>query len=808
MYDLKLDLATAPTVDSKKWKNTKTTWGKFVDIVAKPVKTRETMREYAGYSKDAQGRIKDAGGYFGGYLRNGKRSPANVVYKQLVCLDLDYAPLDIWQDFVELFQCAAVLHSTHSHTEKAPRYRLILPLDREAAPDEWLAASRQIAGKLGIEYFDETTFDLNRLNFWPSIPKDATYVFEEQEGEPLSLDDILDTYVDWKDVSAWPTNKESLDRVGKDVDKQQDPLEKRGVIGAFCKTYTITEAIDVFLADKYEEGTEGRYTYLQGSTSNGLVIYEDKFAYSHHNTDPAGGMLCNAFDLVRLHKFGRLDPSPTSNLSTKAMEEFARNDKQTKKTIAKELLQSASADFGGLKSKPKNTARKERDEEENEYDVDEEDEEDASEWMADLDADRSGNYLPKASNLNTIFRKDAALKGAFATNEFDNKRYLTRSVPWRRIIKASPFEDVDFSGIRNYIECIYNIAASPKIDDALNLVSHENCYHPIKDFLEPLVWDGVERVDRLLIDYFGADDTQYVRRVARMTLVAAIHRVFDAGCKYDYMLVLVGKQGEAKSQFFKRLALGWFSDSFETVHGQKAFEQMQGAWIIEVAELAGFNKSDVESVKKFLSKQSDMLRVAYGRIVKEYPRQCIFVGTTNEDEFLKDATGNRRFLPVKTRGRRAKKWVYDHLTKAEVKQIWAEAMEYYRDGETIFLSKEEERLAQEHQNAHYKGDERSGVVEEYLERILPPNWHRLGIQERQMFLETSTEDPVNGEERDYVCIAELWCECFGKDKREMSRYNTRDLNDIMKSLPNWEPKNSTKNFPIYGKQKYFERKLD
>lgn len=808
MYDLKLDIATAPTCEAAKWRNDKTTWGKLVDTLANPIRTRETLKEYQSFTKEAQGRIKDVGGYFGGYLRGGKRSPRNVVFRQLVTLDIDYGHVDTWFDFTNLFTCAAVLHSTHSHTPENPRYRLIIPLDREAAPDEFLAASRKIAGVLGIEYFDNTTFDLNRLMFWPSVSKDAKYYFKEQKGEPLSLDEVLAMYVYWQDVSAWPTNKALKERPGTEAEKQQDPTTKKGIIGAFCRTYSIEEAIEKFLEKEYEPGTEGRYTYLKGSTSNGLVIYDGKFAYSHHNTDPAGGLLCNAFDLVRLHKFGSLDASPNSNKSFTAMEDFAREDKETKKTIARELLESAAADFEGLaptkprknKDKPAK-AKKPREED----DLGEEEEDDPTEWMAELETDRKGAYLPTASNINAILRNDALIGRAFALNEFDGKRYVTRSLPWRTVRRPEAFEDVDFAGVRNYIECVYGIANSGKIDDALALVSYENSYHPIVDYLEPLKWDGVPRVENLLIDYFGVEDSPYVRKVTRMTLTAAITRAFEPGCKYDYMLVLVGTQGEAKSQLLKRLARGWFSDSFQTVHGKEAFEQLQGVWIMEVAELSAFRKAEVESIKHFLSKQSDHYRAAYGRALKEYKRQCIFIGTTNRDEFLKDATGNRRFLPVKTRKQFRTKSTFDDLTKKEVDQIWAEAMELYRAGEPIYLSGKDEKLANEQQSAHFEYDERVGLVEAYLNTLLPKNWPKLGLSERIMYLETN--DKSEGDERDYVCIAEIWCECFGRDRREMSRYNTRELNELMRSLPGWEAKNSTRNFPIYGKQKYFERKL-
>jgi predicted P-loop ATPase len=271
------------------------------------------------------------------------------------------------------------------------------------------------------------------------------------------------------------------------------------------------------------------------------------------------------------------------------------------------------------------------------------------------------------------------------------------------------------------------------------------------------------------------------------------------------MLVLVGSQGIKKSSFLDILGRGWFSDSFSTVHGKESFEQLQGAWIIEIAELSAFKKSEVEAIKHFVSKKKDDFRPAYARSPETFKRQCVFFGTTNNLEFLKDPTGNRRFWPIMCGQSSAKKETFKDLPK-EVDQLWAEAVQLYNKGEKLFLTKELEEQARASQEMHSEKDERQGMILEYLDRLLPESWELLDVYERRNWLE-STE---NGGKvlRDRVCTAEVWCECLGKEKEDMTRYNTRDVNDILRSLEGWEAVTSTANFKLYGKQKYYERKLD
>lgn len=789
-YDENLSIAVGLNVSSKVWKNTKTTWSNLVQKLATPVVTAETYKRFMSATKEEQSKIKDVGGFVGGFLTNGRRDKTNVLYRQLITLDIDFSHENFWWDFTMLFDCAAVIHSTHKSCPEKPRHRLVIPLDREVSQEEYQAISRKVAGDLNIDLFDQSTFDVNRLMFWPSVSSDMEYYFEFQDGPFLEADYILGLYDDWHDTSEWPIATDSTDVIMQAIKKQEDPEDKKGIIGVFCRAYTIQEAIETFLSDVYTPAGEGRYTYINGSTAAGLIVYDDKFAYSHHGTDPAGGRLCNAFDLVRIHKFGHLDTGKEKEdkdkKSFKAMEEFASKDSTTKKRIAEEKFAEAKFEF----------AEEAKAEVPEEYDTS---------WTEELDANTKGEYDNSANNLNIIIQHDQFLKDVFKLNIFDNKRYVTRSLPWRKVDTVEPLRDVDYSGVRNYIECVYGIVSSQKVDDALALEFEKKKFHPIREYICAQKWDGISRVNTLLIDYFGAEDNAYTRAAIRKTLVAAVARVFEPGIKFDTALILVGEQGTYKSTFVKKLGMEWFSDTFTTVQGKESFEQIQGAWLIEMAELSGLKKAEVESIKHYISKREDMFRPAYGRTVETYKRQCIFFGTTNNKDFLRDPTGNRRFMPIDVRPEYATKSVNDDLTQDEINQIWAEAYQLYLAKEPLYLVGDEDIIAKIEQHKHSEADERKGIIEEYLNTKFPDDWDKMDLYDRRRWL----EDPLskNGTvQKDFVCIAEVWCECLGKDKTEMSRYNTREVNEILRSLPEWEAIASTKNFPLYGKQKYYKRK--
>lgn len=781
------DLATGRSRRETSWRNKEMSWSELVTRVSTTHRTAETHAEYMAAKKPRQDEIKDVGGFVGAYLSNGRRKSGNVAHRQLLTLDLDFAKSGFWDDFTLTYLEAALIYSTHKHSADSPRLRLIIPLDRPVMRDEYEAIARKVAGNLDIEIFDPTTFQAERLMYWPSTSKDGVFEFEYQDGKWLCADEVLNSYRDWRDVSEWPISSRVDKLLVRSMQKQGDPLEKTGVVGAFCRSYSISEAIEKFLSSVYDAcDIDSRYTYKEGSTAAGLVVYEDKYAFSHHGTDPVSGKLCNAFDLVRLHRFGLKDEdvkegTPGNKLpSYTAMIEFASKDDAVRKLIVSEKLADAKADFEGL-------------------DLEDEQEEDDS-WQADLSVDKRGNIFSTINNIVLILNNDPFLKGKIALNSFEKREVVLGNLPWRKITANTRYlTDTDDAALRHYIEKRYEITGVQKIKDAMDIVCMQHAFHPVRNYLDGLQWDGIPRVDTLFIDFMGVRDSAYTRAVSRKALVAAVNRIYRPGCKFDYVLVLVGKQGQKKSSMFDKLGRDWFSDSFGTVQGKEAYEQLQGVWLVEMAELAGLRKAEVETIKHFISKREDRYRVAYGRRLENFPRQCVFFGTSNNKDFLRDPTGNRRFWPLDTYEFHPAKDVFKDLDDYEVGQVWAEAVEFFHKGEPLYLSAKLEEEAYAMQEEHSEKDERAGMIQQYLDTLLPVNWGQMDVYERRSFLQGGELEPVGKLQRDRVCVAEIWCEVLGGQQKEMNRFNTKDIHDIMRVMPGWEEAKSVKiKDPHYG----------
>lgn len=790
-YDGPFDIATGRSRKETHWRNRETTWGAFLNKVKETHRTAEKLSEYMASKKTRQDEIKDVGGFVGGYVNKGRRKASNITHRQLITLDIDFAEGEIWEDFCLMYGCAAAIYSTHKHRPDNQRLRLIIPLDRPVGTDEYVAIARRIAGDLDINAFDDTTFEPSRLMYWPSTAKDGEYLFEYQDGEWLSADEVLSTYKNWQDASEWPISDRVEKVITREIKKQGDPLEKSGVVGAFCRTYNIHEAIEAFLPDVYVEcDMENRYTFKEGSTAAGLVVYDDKFTYSHHGTDPTSGKTCNAFDLVRLHLYSLKDEdvkegTPGNRMpSYTAMVEFASKDPKVRKQLGIERLQDAKADFF--------------------EDFEEEDDT----WLEKLDVDGKGNPRSTINNVRLILDNHPLLKDRFALNKFENREVALRDLPWRKVDPQLPYlTDKDDAGIRHFLERDFGITGVQKITDALALTVENNSFHPVRDYLKSQKWDGHKRVESVFIDYLGAEDCAYTRSVTRKSLVAAVARVFVPGIKFDNVVSFSGNQGEGKSTIIRKLGRGWYSDSFGTVQGKEAYEQIQGVWLVEIAELAGLKKAEADAIKHFMSKQVDRFRVAYGKRADNFPRQCIFFATTNDWDFLNDPTGNRRFWPVATKQQQPTKDIFKDLDDYEVSQIWAEAMVLFKAGEPLFLDKKMEREALSRQKEHSIVDERAGVVKEFLDTLLPEDWNTKEMYERKVFWSNRGDDlaPPGTVVRDRVCVAELWCELFGQRQSDMTKYNTKDLHNIMRNMPGWEPMKYTSRIPLYGSQRTYKR---
>jgi putative DNA primase/helicase len=573
----------------------------------------------------------------------------------------------------------------------------------------------------------------------------------------------------------------------KAIQKQGDPLEKVGVVGAFCRAYSVEDAINTFLPDVYEPcDIPNRYTYKEGSTSAGVIVYENKFAFSHHGTDPISGKLCNVFDLVRMHKFGLQDEDTregtnvTDLPSYKAMVDFVMEDPKTKKQRSVELLQSANEDF----------ENKDGEDEEND------------DWQEQLSIDKKGNFQSSIDNNFLFIKNDPKLKNGLYLNEFEGRLYVKHDLPWRKVTpQTRDFTDDDVDCLSHYME--KKKMPFTHVQKALAMIRNEFRFHPIKDYLNSLQWDGTERLNNLFIDYLGAEESEYTKAVARKTLVAAVARVFQPGIKFDTVPTFVGKEGIGKSTLVAKLAGEWFSDCLSDIRTKDGMESLRGVWIMEIAELATFRKADQEAIKRFITSTEDVYRPAYGRQLVRFPRQCIFFATTNKYDFLNNGQSNRRFWPVDTHIQQPSKEAYIDLTSDEVGQIWAEALHYYRNGESLILSDELMQTAQYIRETHSEVDERHGLIEKYLEMLLPEDWDSKSIFDRRAFIAGDELQAEGTIARTKVCVAEIWCEVLGGMQKDMTTQNTKYIHDILKKMTGWEPTKTPKRFSIYGSQRAY-----
>lgn len=415
-------------------------------------------------------------------------------------------------------------------------------------------------------------------------------------------------------------------------------------------------------------------------------------------------------------------------------------------------------------------------------------------------------------NFRFILRNDKNLRNIKGLNEFKKKYECTGPLPWNLDKKpGEQWKDADDAGLRNYIQRKYGpdgMKVNGYLDNAFITEMHLRKFHPVRDYLNSCKWDGTQRLDTLIIDYFGAEDNEYTRFTTRKTFISAVARIFEPGCKVDTVLTLISNQGDGKSSFWRKMAHNpkWFSDSQTTWNGKEAFEQLEGFWILEIAENAVMSKTDVNQAKLFLTKQADDFRAAYGRYKTENERQNIFVITANSFE-LRDKTGNRRYWPVQCNKENAKYEVKTELTPDIVDQVWAEAVTAYKAGEKWWLDSEQEKIAAKVQDAALEDDYKTGLIEEYLERCIPTKWTNKTTKEERMEYFTKPDESDGSYsyvQRDMVCVAEIMAECFGK--KEYKPAEAKEIVQIMNNMQGWEKMDSPKKFPEgYGKQRGWKR---
>lgn len=799
-HDRMLLISTGNSRRDMAWKPTRISVSELYTRMSTPIRGTETMQDYLRMKKTQQDDLKDVGGYVGGSLSGGRRKADAVTGRDLVTLDFDNIPG--WQtemliDNVDGLGCGYCVYSTRKHTASAPRLRVVIPLDRTVTPDEYEPVARRIAERIGIGMADPTTFEASRLMFWPSCCADGEYVFRTADRALVSADALLASYTDWRDTGSWPQVPGAANAYRKLAVRQGDPLTKPGIVGAYCRAHSVEDVLETILAGVYTpvDNDPDRYTYAGGSTTGGAILYDGgKFLFSHHATDPCSGRLVNAFDLVRLHRYADLDETadqdtPVSRLpSYRAMTELALTDKAVIAELNRAQQEAAAADFAQLQ------ADKQADED----------------WAASLSRNQNGQIRETIDNALIILNGDPRLRGRFALNDFSGRGEIlgTAPLPWESETKRRMWSDTDSNGLYWYLEKYWGIKGRGAIDSALDLHAAQHAFNEVQSYINRLQWDGIKRLDTLLIDYLGAEDTPYVRAVTRKSFAGAIARAMTPGCKFDTMLILTGPQGLGKSTILDKMSCGWFNDSIRTFEGKEASELLQGVWLVEIGELEAFRKSDVSRIKQFLSLRVDRYRAAYGRHVKEFPRCCVFFGSTNTDDFLQDSTGNRRFWPVDVGVRDARKSVWDDLDDTTIAQIWAEAKTRWQAAEPLYLTGNDEAEAYEKQEQHREASMWEGMIEDFVNRKVPEDWQSWSVDSRVNYWNgaATLREGVKLVQRDRICAMEVWVELMGGSMKDKNKADAREINGVLARLEGWKKANTSIRFGPYSTQRGYVRK--
>lgn len=787
----KLTISTGATRTAKKAKQQRLTWSMLLDRMRDPVRTKERYAEYVKLPKSQQDSIKDVGWFVGGRLRDGVRKKDHLETRDLVTLDIDFAGDDWDFDLDDSYgRYEFALYTTHKHNPESPRLRLVFPLSRSVTADEYPAIARKLAGYWDVEVFDDTTYQASRVMYWPSCSSDGDFQFIENNGAFIDPDQVLNEYDDWTDVASWPVSVRQGRAIETGIEKAADPLLKPGVIGDFCRAYTVPEAIDAFLSDTYtrsDASPDDRYTFTGGSTSNGAIVYNDgRFLYSNHGTDPVGGRSTNAFDLVRVHLYGDQDDGAdegttgTKLASYKAMVGFVNRDGQ----VAEARIDGLFDDWDDAEPDAEPDERRPAEIEFTDAD---------KEQLKALERNEDGTIKNHITNTIAILRHDKRLKGAVAWNEFLQDFVQIRDLPGIPVhdtVNGDFWQDKHDSFLVAYVHKRYEIEVPTlRLIHSLNNIGRERHFHPVRDYLNGLKWDGTPRLDALLIEHMAAEDSAYTRSVTRKTFTAAVARIYEPGIKFDSMLILEGLQGVGKSSFFRDMAQGWFTDTVGSF-GKDSVENLKGKWLAEVGELSIFKKAEVEHIKAFLSRQTDRIREAYARRATDFPRQSICLGTTNETgEYLKDDE-NRRFWPVRCH---VENFVAS-MDAETIGQFWAEAVQAYRAGETLFLDDADVVAeAKEQQKARQSDQEVLFEIAAWLDKPIND----------ELF---DDDENTEGRRREVVSVQEIW-EGFYSGRGKPNNADRAQIRKLMKMTAGWSDETTVRRVAGVSARVYTRRSI-
>jgi putative DNA primase/helicase len=848
----------------------------YFGFKAKVKRTREKYTEYVNADKNTKLTIKDVGGFIGGETDGNKRINGIKIARQLLTLDIDTREPNVLEYLKRNIDFYCIVHTTHSHNKDENRYRIIAPLSVKVNADEYEALGRRIAYQIentktetwkGL--FDETTFQANRLMFFPSVSADGEYICEllnldmiSDEQPIIDVKEILDQYLDKNDIYEWfKPEKTNSEQIGKNSLLNKNPLKAKGLVGAFNRTYSISQAISEFLTHAYKKERNGRYTYLNGdSHGGGMSLNNDTIFYSHHGTDPANLYYRSAFDLVRIHMFGNYDNqfTPEKEMeqnylektdSFKTMIEFCRTlpevvqhsdsnitlsrrlereeqyvDEHFKDMLEdKETVEETSEDHQGDEddhqedgsTTTETTTKKETPTKKKK----EKTKKDDKKWLVKLDGLKS-----KMAKLDIVFTNDKIIGNLFYFDTFRDNICFQRKPHWHKRFKEGlALADKDMAHIRVHLDKVFDIRGEKAIDDAIVVEADKIQKNKVIDWFESLTWDKEERLEFFFSKYFKVPMNPFTRVAFKHWLVGAVSRIYEAGAPMDLLLIIKGKQGIGKSLFFKRLATFDFKQGGDHLYSdtkidfnkaKDSYEQLEGIWIYEWKELAGMNMSDQESIKAFVDKTEDKFRRSYGRRNVEIKRRVAFGGSTNDSSPLRDRTGNRRFLVMDSQLKQNECYIKDltNFTQEYRDQLLAEAIHLYKNDYDIFEWSEQELEWWESSNTdNIAENDFLGRISSYMEMKRPRAWYSMSLDQMKYYMQKYdfvrnencdvAYDDNDLEIADKLCIPELWQVALGQRDITINRYHRDLLYQAIETLE-WEVDRSKQlRFGVFGHQR-------
>lgn len=757
---MKLDIFTAANRNTKFWDAGTITWDEILGWMENPADK------------------KQAGNYVLGRFKSKRRTKATLIDRCAITLDADSADEDFVGSVMENVPGRALVHTTYSSTPDSLRYRVIIPMARRVDPEQYGKCAAVLMEHIGKEYFDPGSVQGERYMFKPGTQDPEWFHWQEINpgADPMYPDSLLEQYSPEETTIAPP-------KVSK---RKRDPYELEGTVGIFNRCYRDLDELVRVYDLPYEREAADRYRLVGAGGASGMGPIEDAegLYYSHHSHDPAYGQTCNAFDLVRLHRFGDQDSSEDLKKPV-----IRRKSHQMMLDLAvqdpKVLAETVGSDFSQDMEDLADTLE-------------------GDQWRTKLTRNsKTAKVKDEVHNWDLITKNDPVFSVIFR-NELTFSTEISGDLPWRKLERGrETFNTADHSQLMFYLEREYGFRpAKYLVEDLVRNVAEQHIRNPVRDYLLSLKWDKVPRLETSLP---GVKDTKYTRMVARKSLVAAVARMLVPGCKWDHMLVIYGKEGLGKTFWIDKMARGW-SAPLGRLGDKDTLLSLQRSWIVTSDEGHSLKKADFDAQKEFLTRTEDVFRLPYERETQAHKRHCVIWGTTNDEVFLRRQEGNRRFLIVEAE----EQIDFDSLTDDYVDQVWAEAVDMFYHGEKLYLDKDEAEMAALEREPFIEEDAQEGVITRYLDMKVPANWNHMSPDSRKMWI-VNREDGFEKEgvfQQDRVCSLQLWVEAFGQDIGKHRRMDLLEITNIMKRQKDWVRIPGRHRMPGYGPQMIFERRSE